>query len=175
MWSGYESDNLGDALADLNDAFGSLRGFGEKAKEFATTAGTLAIPVVGGIATTVGTGLVIDKWVTNATVTKYKWAIAGAVGAAVGAGIAFAKPDWATQGVLLAVGSVGCALALWGSPKLGTLLSTVAPAPEAGLRAYRYANPFNQGNLGAYKLGSPKSQMGNLGRAASVSVGNMVM
>lgn len=169
MWSGYESDNLGDALADLNDAFGSLRGFGEIGKG----AVKLALPVVGGIGVAFGAAYAIDTWVTNATVTKYKWAIAGAAGAAVGTGIALAKRDWAVQGVLLAVGSIASALAVWGYAKLGT--ATAAAAPEAGLRAYRYANPFNQGNLGAYKLGSPKSQMGNLGRAASVSVGNMVM
>ena len=167
MWSGYESDNLGEALADLNDAFGSLRGFGEIGKG----AVKLAFPVFGGIGVAFGAAYAIDTWITNPTVKEYKWAIAGAAGAVVGTGIALAKPDWAVQGVLLAVGCVGSALAFWGYGKLGETVT----APAAGLRAYRYANPFNQGNLGAYKLGSPKAQMGNLGRAASVPVGNMVM
>jgi hypothetical protein len=171
---GYQSDNLGDALADLNDAFGSLSGFGEIGKGVVT----FAVPVVLGGGVAFGAAYAIDTWIENATVKQYKWAIAGALGAAAGTILAIVKPDLRTQGVVFAVASVATAAAIWGYGKIGATTALTGyrrGQPSAALNAYRYANPFNQGNLGAYKLGSPKAQMGNLGRASSVPVGNVVM
>jgi hypothetical protein len=179
MWEGYD-DNLGEALADLNGAFGELEGFG------VLTGGVkLAVPVLIGGGVTFGTAAALGYFLKDAEPTTkaawlpYKWLIGGGVGAIVGIGLNLATESMKAEGALLAATSVVTALAGWGMQQLD------APA-VAGLNAYRYrqlgayrtaANPFGQGNLGSYRLGSPKTALSGtgFGSPAAAAMGNVVM
>jgi hypothetical protein len=145
MWSEYD-DGLGEAMADLNGAFGELSGFGE------TAGGVVKVvaPLVVGMGVSFGTVALLDYFIedagTRAKILPYKWLIGAGVGTI--AGVIIWKTMGTTQGIIAISASALLALVSWSVTKLS------APS-AAGYRAYEVRNP--QAVYGAYQVQNPQA------------------
>lgn len=164
MWSEYDGDfgeeGLGDALADLNDAFGEMDGFGK-----IEGGAMLALPVVLGAGFTFGTAALLDYFITEPATREtwmpYKWLIGAVVGTAVGLILWRTEFGGPVAGIVTIAASLVLALVQYLQGYLASKTeTTTTTAPQAGYRAYRvasaqpiYGSPY--GSFGAYQTGAP--------------------
>jgi len=183
QYGSFGEDGMSDALADLNDAFGELDGFGEVAK------GTLpfAIPVVVGMATTFGAVAALDYFIddptTKASLKPYVWLIGAGVGTVAGI-IMWKVPSLGPSYGIIAI-SAAITLALLNYLG-GYLAEQKAVAGVGRFRAYTVTSPQPvYGRFGRYEVERPQAvyqgvrglgegQMVNLGGMGSMGEGTMV-
>jgi hypothetical protein len=189
MWSEYDGDfgedGFGDALADLNDAFGELDGFGAVEGTF-----KVAAPVIVGTGLTFGTAAALDYFISDAktreSVLPYKWLIGAGVGTVAGL-IMWKTKLGPTAGIVTVASSLALALASWGMAKLAeapaetqsTSSTTQASQssqsqPSAGYRAYvtAPAQPI-YGGFGRYEIAKPE-ELYQLPTYSGLGEGSMV-
>lgn len=149
----FGADGLGDALADLNDAFDELEGFDAVGGAF-----TVAAPVLIGGGLTFGAAAALDYFITEPetreSVLPYKWLIGAGVGTLAGL-IVWRTKLGPTAGIVTIASSLMLSLAGWGLAKLaetGKEETTKQQQPQAGYQAYyRMPAPEPVGSLGRYE------------------------
>jgi hypothetical protein len=180
MLNGY-SDGLGDALAELNDAYGSL-GFGD----IAANSAMVMLPVLGGGALNFGSVYALSKWLPASNfknkLIKWKWAVGTLITALAGLGI-WKLGKAPAAGLLTMTGGVAAGLIGIGVEKVLYGKNAVAPLPgmsRYALKGGQFGGP-NFGNLGSYQIGNPREVSAQslgasgFGRYDYKAMGNVVM
>lgn len=164
----FGEDGLNDALADLNDAFGELDGFGK-----IESGAMMALPVVLGAGFTFGTAALLDYFITDPATAEtwlpYKWLIGAVVGTVVGVVLWKTEFGGASAGIVTIAAALTLALVQYVQGYIvASRIAAVAEAariaagtpPAAGYRAYMvgnanpiYGSPY--GGFGRYETGNP--------------------
>lgn len=163
---------LGDALADLNDAFGELDGFGEVAKG----AFMMGVPVLVGGGIAFGTVALMDYFIsdagTKASIGPYKWLIGAGVGTLAGV-IVWKAFNNAAMGVVTIAASIVLSLVVWGYQKMNS--TSTAGMRQLGrikygkaLGRYQFKGALGRGGVKGVQFGRYGFQPKNKPFAASM-------